>query len=190
MSRVARTSALVVLLLVVAMMGSAAIYMLGPARPREHLVEVVTDYTTMEMRFEPQVVQIAPGDSVRWVNRRNSTHNVTTYPDGYPEQGRSFHSPFLQKAGQSWTMKLDRSGTYDYHCIPHIMVGMRGTIIVGERSRPDEMNRPMAAEVRLYRDRLLEFFEADELNEIPEFIRLKPRPDQQTDAARAGGSDA
>lgn len=78
----------------------------------EHVVEI-RDY-----RFQPQVLRIKAGDTVRWVNREKRTsHSVLL--QGQPESERLFPD-------ESWTRAFDTNGTFEYRCGPH--PEMTGTI--------------------------------------------------------------
>jgi pseudoazurin len=127
-----------------------------------HVVSVVTDYAGGRMYFEPKVLHVSPGDTVTWVNRSAEEHNVITFPDGYPEGAAAFHSPLFENAGDEWSVRLSVAGTYEYHCLPHLPMGMHGTIIVGKPSAQGEFHVPSAAEVAAYRDVMLEWFDDEE----------------------------
>ena len=93
-----------------------------PSAPATAAVVVV------EMRddaFEPSIVRIEPGDSVRWVNRGRNPHNVIAI-DG------TFRSKILQ-SGDSFTVTFPKVGRFDFFCSlhgsPH--AGMSGGVYVG-----------------------------------------------------------
>jgi pseudoazurin len=132
------------------------------AEGRNHMVNVVTDYAGGRMYFEPKVLHISPGDTVTWINKIAEEHNVITFPDGYPNGAASFHSPLLEKAGEQWSATFTVEGTYEYHCLPHLPMGMHGTVIVGKPSAHEDFHVPSAAEVAEYRDRMLEWFDDEQ----------------------------
>jgi plastocyanin len=72
-----------------------------------------------EFRFHPPTLTIRKGDSVKWLWRDQVEHNVTF---------RSVHSR-TQESG-SYTVRFNRTGTFNYHCTIHVSEGMRGKIIV------------------------------------------------------------
>lgn len=74
------------------------------------------------MRFVPEKLEIAAGDSVKWVNESNSYHN-TASADG------TFISEMLKK-GASFQRSFDKPGIFKYYCQPHRWMGMKGQIIV------------------------------------------------------------
>jgi plastocyanin len=83
--------------------------------------------------FQPAVVRVAPGTTVRWVNRDRSTHTttgdiVTIAPsDGYWASGRL-------GAGGSFAKSFGEPGSWSYHCDVHPW--MRGTVQVTAPPRP------------------------------------------------------
>ena len=131
---------------------------------KEYTIYIVTDYERSRMAFEPNYIVIKPGDKVTWVNKLAETHNVMTYPDGFPEGAAGFASPFLEQAGQRWSHSFTKVGTYEYHCVPHMFMGMRGKVIVGSPSKPAAMHKPKPEEVVAYRNILLEYFDADQID--------------------------
>lgn len=132
----------------------------------DYVVRVISDYDNLRMAFEPQQLAISPGESVTWVNEVAEEHDMVTYPNGYPQGANGFHSPRLSAAQENFTVKFDVPGTYEYHCTPHMILGMRGKIVVGAPSDPSEMNKPSRDEVLAYRTVLLEFFDDEELEEL------------------------
>jgi plastocyanin len=72
-----------------------------------------------EIRFHPGTLTIRRGDSVTWVWRDETEHNVTFH---------GFHS-HTQLRG-TYTVRFNRKGTYNYHCTIHVEEGMRGKIVV------------------------------------------------------------
>jgi plastocyanin len=72
------------------------------------------------LRFHPSTLSIKRGESVTWVWRDGSIpHNVT---------GPGFKS-HTQSHG-SFSVRFTHSGTFNYRCTIHAMVGMVGKIIV------------------------------------------------------------
>ena len=80
--------------------------------------------------FDPEVLRITAGDTVEWVNETDY-HNV----NGSREYYRSNLESFGNAPGTDWTYRFvfDNPGTYDYHCDPHLSVGMRGQVIVSAK---------------------------------------------------------
>ncbi|HAO25798.1 MULTISPECIES: plastocyanin/azurin family copper-binding protein [unclassified Methylophaga] len=89
--------------------------------------------TAIGMKFEPMVVKIAPGDTVRWENM--PTHNVETIEGLVPEGTEKIMSPM----GENYQHTFDKEGIYVYICTPHIGSGMGGAVIVGEPTNLDDI---------------------------------------------------
>jgi len=79
--------------------------------------------------FEPKTLTVAPGTTVRWVNRGKEAHTVTS------RSGRFDSGPI--PPGGSYTVVFVTPGTYDYFCRPHEKMGMVGSVTVGS-SGPGE----------------------------------------------------
>ncbi|MBL4788857.1 MAG: cupredoxin domain-containing protein [Kordiimonadaceae bacterium] len=140
-------------------------------KAEEHIVQVITDNENGQVVFSPKTLTIKAGDTVKWINQADDQHNVITYPDGYPVGGVGFSSPFLETKGQSWSFTFTKSGTYQYHCIPHIFMGMRGVIIVDTPSLKTGFHKPSPAQIVSYRDKLLAFYDDEEIGAMPEVVK-------------------
>jgi len=68
--------------------------------------------------FNPGVLTISVGDTVRWTNLDSASHTVSS---------ATFSSPTLS-TGQTYEFKFTQVGTFDYHCSIHPF--MTGQIIV------------------------------------------------------------
>ena len=139
-----------------------AVCLAKPTAAAEHTVRVISDSDNLRMYFKPKLLNIAPGDTVTWINEADEFHNMLTYPDGYPKGAKAFASDDLAKKGQKWSHVFTVPGTYEYHCLPHLPMGMHGMIIAGKPSKENEFHKPTKQEVAAYRNRLLEFFDEDE----------------------------
>jgi plastocyanin len=71
--------------------------------------------------FSPSSITIKAGDTVRWTNQDNTTH------DAMSDDHTSWGSPNLPP-GKVWSHIFGQSGTFGYHC--HIHPEMTGTIQV------------------------------------------------------------
>lgn len=74
-------------------------------RPTEHTVVIEA------MRYEPEVLSIAAGDSVTWVNKDVVPHTATSAAAGFDSQA-------IQSDG-SWTHTLHEKGEFPYFCTFH-----------------------------------------------------------------------
>lgn len=99
-----------------------------------HTVRMVTE--NGEFHFEPHVVRVDPGDTVRWV-LESGRHSTTSYdpsngkPLRIPEGAGGWDSGVLSESGATFEKTFTVEGVYDYFCIPHEGVGMVGTVVVG-----------------------------------------------------------
>jgi plastocyanin/uncharacterized membrane protein len=75
------------------------------------------------MKFVPKLLEIKPGETVRWINESGSSHNVVSN-DG------SFKSEMLDDNGEKFEYTFNKEGKFQYYCQPHRMMGMNGTLIV------------------------------------------------------------
>lgn len=89
------------------------------------LVTAATHEVAIEkFAYQPQILTIKVGDSVRWVNHeKRQFHSVWFAEQGEPEPDYFF-------PGESYTRIFDKPGTFPYRCGPH--PEMTGTIIVEE----------------------------------------------------------
>ena len=147
------------------------------AGPKEHVVQVVSDYDNLRMYFKPKMLHIDPGDTVVWENQVAEEHNIITFPDGFPEGTPSFQSPMLKDKAEKWSRTFPAEGTYEYHCLPHLPTGMHGTIVVGKPTTADRFHQPSAAEIAKYRKKMFEYFEEDE-------IQYKSRLERRAQSAK------
>ena len=132
----------------------------------DHVIRIVSDYENLRMNFDPKYLLVEPGDRVTWINEADEEHNVITYPDGYPRGADALRSPIMTRAGEQWSYEFEVSGTYEYHCIPHLPMGMHGLIIVGRASGNDEFHEPTPDEIAAYRRLMLEWFDDEDLEEL------------------------
>ena len=88
-------------------------------------------------QFDPEIVTIAAGDSVKWTNSGYITHSVTFDPKMASKPGAvvlpsgvaPFDSGDIEEDG-TFTHTFSVKGTYKYVCKFHEAMGMVGTIIV------------------------------------------------------------
>ena len=78
-----------------------------------------------DFKFNPQVLVIRPGTTVKFANKDEAQHTATS------DTG-VFDSGYLSK-GEEYFFTFTEPGTYPYYCIPHGAPGGKGmaaTIIV------------------------------------------------------------
>ena len=97
------------------------------ANAAEHEVRMLNKGAEGIMVFEPNVVKVAPGDSVHFV-AADKGHNVESIDGMIPEGA----APFKGEINKDVTVTLDKPGVYGFKCKPHYGLGMVGLIVVGE----------------------------------------------------------
>ncbi|HEY3371833.1 MAG TPA: plastocyanin/azurin family copper-binding protein [Prolixibacteraceae bacterium] len=83
----------------------------------------VTNY-----QFTPKELTITAGDTVVWTNATTTGHNVDGLQSVFPTNPESFGNT----VGPNWVYEFvfKTPGTYNYHCDPHALSGMTGSVIV------------------------------------------------------------
>ncbi len=76
-------------------------------------------------KFEPAVVFIKPGDSVKFSNMAG--HDTVSIAGMIPDGAPGWKSAMSEEI----TVTLDKEGAYVYQCSPHVGLGMVGAIVVG-----------------------------------------------------------
>ena len=92
---------------------------------------------TNTMKYTPDTVRVAVGQTVRWENSSAVMHTVTADPEEafkdesvkLPDGASTFNSGNLDPK-DTFEYTFEVAGTYRYFCIPHEAVGMVGTVIV------------------------------------------------------------
>ena len=79
--------------------------------------------TIQGLKFKPPTIEIAPGDTVVWVNKDDGEHTVVA-DDGSFESGRI-------RSGKSYEKTFDKPGKYSYGDDLHPR--MRGVVVVKEK---------------------------------------------------------
>jgi pseudoazurin len=79
------------------------------------------------MVFEPALVKIAPGDTVKFV-AADKGHNAEVVDGMLPDGAK----PFVGKMNEEMAVTFNQPGVYGYKCKPHYGMGMVGMIVVGE----------------------------------------------------------
>jgi len=78
------------------------------------------------MVFEPALVKIAPGDTVKFL-ATDKGHNAETIKGMLPDGATAFQG----KNGEDFAVKFDQEGVYGVKCLPHYGMGMVAMIVVG-----------------------------------------------------------
>ena len=85
------------------------------------------------MVFEPALVKIAPGDTVKFV-ATDKGHNAETIKGMLPADA----TPFLGKSGEDVAVAFNKPGVYGVKCLPHYGMGMVAMVVVGAPINLDE----------------------------------------------------
>ena len=120
----------------IAMVAAATAFLLagGSARAAEVEVKLLNKGTDGGMMvFEPALVKIAPGDTVKFV-ATDKGHNAETIKGMLPEGAAVFQG----RSGEDVAVKFDQEGVYGVKCLPHYGMGMVAMIVVGSPSNEDQ----------------------------------------------------
>jgi pseudoazurin len=88
------------------------------------------------MVFEPALVKIEPGDTVKFV-ASDKSHNAESIKGMLPEGA----APFAGKMNEDVVVTFDKAGVYGVKCMPHYAMGMVALIVVG---KPDNLDAAKA----------------------------------------------
>lgn len=98
---------------------------------------------TSALTFDPSDVEIHVGDTVMWTNDSSLPHTATGDPAQNPlgtlrpelvqlPEGAAPWGSDLLDAGGAYSHQFQEPGIYLYICVPHVLSGMRGRIVVSE----------------------------------------------------------
>jgi plastocyanin len=114
-----------------------------PATIRIRMIQQGTRYL-----YEPANFTVRPGDVVEFVNVSGFPHNVQFDPAKIPQGARAFleramtnrmgntlGNQMMTRANEVYRINFAGAptGTYDYFCLPHQALGMKGVITVATR---------------------------------------------------------
>jgi len=107
-----------------------ALAVASAASAAEFEVKMLTKGAKGEMVFEPDVVRIAPGDTVHFVVvDKGHAHDAVSIRGMLPEGAE----PFEGEPDRDITITFTVQGVYGYKCVPHYSTyGMVGLVIVGD----------------------------------------------------------
>jgi len=114
--------------------GLALAALLGGAASAEVFeVHMLNKSDNGTMVFEPELVQIAPGDTVKFIPT-DKAHNAESVDGMIPAGAEAFKG----KINQELDVTFDAEGVYAVKCNPHFAMGMVMTIKVGDAAAPDD----------------------------------------------------
>lgn len=105
---------------------------LAGASAAEVEVKMLNKGAAGAMVFEPAFVEIALGDTVRFVPT-DKGHDAASIPGMLPERA----TPFTGKMNQEIVVVFDKPGVYGVKCKPHYGMGMMALVIAGEPANLD-----------------------------------------------------
>ena len=115
-------------------LGTVALLLLGGAAAAAEIeVKMLNKGSDGVMVFEPSLVKIEPGDTVKFVST-DKGHNAETINGMLPEGA----APFVGKVNQDIAVSFDKPGVYGVKCLPHYGMGMVALVVVGTPANQDE----------------------------------------------------
>ncbi len=101
-----------------AVLGSACAVLAVSAaeQPRSRTHTVLME----DMRFRPEAISVAPGDTVVWVNKDLVAHTATSRAGGFDSK--------VIRASATWEYTARKTGSFAYVCTLH--PAMKGTLRV------------------------------------------------------------
>jgi plastocyanin len=96
-------------------------------------------------RYQPEEIEVKPGDVVVFHNAEGGPHNVSFWADsipsgasqaltsGMPDQTEPLHGPLLVEQGATYQVTIPAAapaGEYKFYCMPHLAMGMKGELKV------------------------------------------------------------
>ena len=110
------------------LMGAVALLALaGTAAAAEVEVKMLDKGTEGVMVFEPALVKIEPGDTVKFV-ATSKGHNAESIKGMLPDGATAFAG----KINQELAVTFDKPGVYGVKCLPHYGMGMVALVVVGD----------------------------------------------------------
>ena len=106
----------------------------APANAAEHVVKMLNNGAGGMMIFEPAVLSVNVGDTVKFeaTDMAHNTASVLTPAGATPWKG---------KINEEISITLDTPGVYVYECTPHAMMAMVGVIKVGSAVNIDDIKQ-------------------------------------------------
>ena len=116
------------------LLGIAALAALTTAAAAAEIeVKMLDKGTEGVMVFEPALVRIEPGDTVKFIATQKG-HNAESIKGMLPPDA----APFVGKVNQDIAVAFDKPGVYGVKCLPHYGMGMVALVVVGTPANQDE----------------------------------------------------
>lgn len=104
-----------------------AVLHIVPAQAAEFEVQMLNRGEAGAMVFEPALIRVAVGDTVKFVPT-NPSHNAETIPEILPEGAE----PFKGSINKEISVTFEVPGVYGIKCLPHFGMGMVALVVVGD----------------------------------------------------------
>jgi len=117
----------------VALAAIAVLTCVAAASAAEVEIKMLNKGTDGVMVFEPAMVNIQPGDTVKFVSV-DKGHNAESIKGMLPADAM----PFVGKISQDMEIVFNKPGIYGIKCMPHYGMGMVAMIVVGAAANIDE----------------------------------------------------
>jgi plastocyanin len=115
----------------------------APITGQTHVVKMLQD-DQGNYKYDPANLTIKAGDGVKFVMVSGGTHNVAFDPANVPVNAKGqltanmtgqiseLSGPMLMTPNEEYVLSFGNipAGKYEFHCTPHLAMGMKGTITV------------------------------------------------------------
>lgn len=119
--------------------------MAGGATAAEIEVKMLNKGAEGLMVFEPALIKVAPGDTVKFVST-DKGHNAESIKGMLPDG----EATFIGKMGEDVAIKFDQAGIYGVKCAPHYGMGMVAMVVVGTPANEEQAKAvPQVGKARL-----------------------------------------
>lgn len=110
-------------------LAAAALGVAGAAAAADVEVQMLNKGANGVMVFEPDFVQVQPGDTVHFI-ATDKSHDVESVKGMLPEGVE----PFKGKLNENFDLTVTKEGVYGIKCTPHFPMGMVALVVVGDPS--------------------------------------------------------
>lgn len=112
---------------------AALLALVLPASGAEFEVKMLNKGSEGAMVFEPSLLKISPGDTVKFV-ATDKTHNAESIAGMMPEGAKRFAG----KINEEVVVTFEQPGVYGIKCLPHYGMGMVAMIVVGTPANEEQ----------------------------------------------------
>ena len=110
------------------------------ASAAEHTIKMLNSGPSGSMVFEPSVLTVAVGDTVKFLPT-DAGHNAASIPSLIPSGAENWTGGI----GKEVEITIEKEGVYVYQCTPHVMLAMVGVIVAGSPSNLAQLSTDSAA---------------------------------------------